>query len=148
MHNIETATAGDIPQLVGLLHALFTQEADFHPDPARQARGLAQIIEQPDHGRIFVLREHGEILGMVNVLFSISTALGGPVAWIEDMVVKPGHRGNGIGSALLRHAIDFARDTGLLRLTLLTDTVNSEAQRFYERHGFERSPMLPMRRVF
>ena len=148
MHDVETATVKDIPQLVSLLEVLFRQEADFHPDPARQERGLRQIVEQPAVGRIFVLREHGEILGMVSLLFSVSTALGGPVAWLEDMVVKPGHRDVGVGSALLRHAIDFAHDTGLLRLTLLTDTANTRAQQYYERHGFERSPMLPMRRLF
>ena len=145
MVTIEPASSDDIPQLAELLSALFTQEADFRPDPARQVRGLRLIIEQPQVGRIFVARESGSIVGMVNLLFTVSTAEGGLVVLLEDLVVRPGHRGKGAGSALLRHAIDFAEANGFARITLLTDRVNEQAMRFYARHGFQLSAMVPMR---
>lgn len=82
---------------------------------------------------------------MVNLLYTISTALGERVAILEDMVVSPSARSLGLGSALLEHAIDHARRQGCRRITLLTDAHNLDAQRFYARHGFARSSMLPMR---
>ena len=84
---------------------------------------------------------------MVNLLFTVSTALGERVVLLEDMVVAPSVRGAGVGSALLTAAIDFARAQRCPRITLLTDRVNADAQRFYARHGFTASDMLPMRWV-
>jgi ribosomal protein S18 acetylase RimI-like enzyme len=82
---------------------------------------------------------------MVNLLYTVSTALGARVALLEDMVVAPQARGRGLGSALLTHAIAHARSQGCRRITLLTDGVNDSAQRFYARHGFTGSGMVPMR---
>jgi len=145
MDVITPATKDDIPQLVSLLHLLFSQEADFTPDADRQARGLSLIIESPQTGVILVARSGSEITGMVNLLFTISTAEGGPVCWLEDMVVRPESRGGGVGSRLLKAAIDHARRHGFLRITLLTDKMNSDAQRFYQRHGFAESGMTTFR---
>lgn len=145
MPHIRPATLSDVPRLCELLQLLFTQEAEFQPDAARQSAGLRQIIEHPEIGSILVLCEAERILGMVNILFSVSTALGGRVAVLEDMVMDLDCRGQGVGSQLLKSAIDFARDTGCLRITLLTDRGNLAAQRFYRRLGFGVSDMLPMR---
>ncbi|WP_020163491.1 GNAT family N-acetyltransferase [Methyloversatilis discipulorum] len=147
MMQIEAATPEDIPALCALLSALFAQEAEFTPDAAAQARGLAMIIGDPRVGSVLVARRDGEVVGMVNLLFTVSTALGERVVLLEDMVVAPSVRGAGVGSALLTAAIDFARAQRCPRITLLTDRVNADAQRFYARHGFTASDMLPMRRV-
>ena len=145
--NVTQANNKDIPQLCELLELLFTQEIEFRPDPAAQAAGLRQVIDFPERGRILVLREGSVILGMVNLLFTVSTALGGRVAILEDMVVRPAQRGAGVGSTLLKAALDFARSAGCHRITLLTDGTNESAQRFYRRHGFNLSEMVPMRIV-
>ena len=142
---ITKATKEDIPELQELLGLLFAQEAEFQPDRSLQSAGLQKIIDSPEHGQILVLREGGLLVGMVNLLFTISTALGGRVAILEDMVVHPDYRGNGAGSKLLQAAIDFAKSAGCRRITLLTDKTNEAAQRFYKRHGFGLSEMIPMR---
>jgi len=145
MELITPATKNDIPQLVSLLGILFSQEADFRPDADKQARGLSQIIDSPQAGIILVARDGNEIVGMVNLLFTISTAEGGPVCWLEDMVVRPEQRGSGLGSRLLEAAIAHARAHGFLRITLLTDKDNSGARRFYQRNGFIESGMMALR---
>lgn len=142
---IMPATATDIPELSQLLTLLFSQEADFTPDQTAQNRGLAQIIGDPATGLILVARQSGQIVGMVNLLYTVSTALGGRVALLEDMVVTPSARGFGVGSQLLDYAIKSARQHGCKRITLLTDRLNGPAQRFYQKHGFGRSAMVPLR---
>lgn len=82
---------------------------------------------------------------MVSLLFTVSTAEGGWVCWLEDMIVHPDHRSGGLGSRLLRHAIDYARAEGCSRITLLTDRVNDGAIRFYGRHCFVQSAMTALR---
>ncbi len=142
---ITRAVAEDIPELCLLLEQLFTQEGEFEPDHLAQERGLAAVINSQEIGDILVARHSGEVIGMVNILYTISTALGGRVGILEDMVVLPNWRGSGVGSKLLGHAIESARNSGCKRITLLTDSDNDGAQRFYQRHGFSRSSMVVFR---
>ncbi len=145
MSQIASATAADIPQLCALLAILFTQEEDFEPDANKQSAGLRRIIERPETGRILVLREGNDAVGMANLLFTVSTACGGKVALLEDMVIHPARRGDGLGGKLLNAAIELARQEGCLRITLLTDRANDAAICFYQRHGFGMSVMMPLR---
>lgn len=142
---ITPANTTDIPALCKLLELLFSQEADFKPDYQAQSRGLARIISNPDLGLIVVARQDEQVVGMVNLLYTVSTALGERVALLEDMVVSPLTRGAGVGSELLKQAIELARLNGCKRITLLTDRDNESAQRFYQRHGFGSSAMIPLR---
>jgi len=145
---LEPATIEDLPQLVELLVALFSVEEDFRPDKAKQEHGLRLILEQPNRGRIFVLRTDHMVIGMVNLLFTISTAEGGLVILMEDVVVHPQHRRQGYGGKLLDYAIQFARAKNFRRITLLTDKISAESQAFFSKHGFSFSSMIPMRLVF
>jgi GNAT superfamily N-acetyltransferase len=145
---IEPATLEDMPQLVDLLSALFAQEEDFVPDPHKQEHGVRLILEQPSRGRIFVMRTDHMAVAMANLLFTISTAEGGPAVLLEDVIVHPQHRGQGYGSQLVDYVIGFARDKGFRRITLLTDRISAESQSFFQKHGFKFSSMIPMRLVF
>lgn len=142
---ITPANASDITALCELLNILFAQEADFKPDYEAQSRGLARIISSPEVGLVVVARQDGQVVGMVNLLYTVSTALGDRVALLEDVVVSPSVRGFGVGSRLIEHAIQFARLNGCKRITVLTDRENESAQRFYQKHGFGFSAMMPMR---
>ena len=142
---IEPATEADLDELSQMLSDLFAQESDFRPDKDKQLRGLRLIFEQPSRGRVFVLRRNGAIVGMINLLFTISTAEGGFVIVLEDLVIHKEYQGKGYGTRLLQHAIDFAKQKNFLRITLLTDRPENVAQEFFRHHGFVESSMIPMR---
>jgi len=148
MIKIEQANIKDIDLLCDLLGMLFTQEEEFSPNLQKQREGLKHIISNPEIGLILVLKRNSIVVGMVNILFTISTALGGKVAILEDLIIQPENRGNGDGSFLLNIAIETARKQGCLRITLLTDEINDGAVKFYLRHGFNKSEMTPLRMVF
>lgn len=143
---VEPATIEDLPALTELVMNLLDVSGDFTPDRAVQERGLGLILEQPNRGRIFVVRNQHQIFGMVNLLFTISTARGGFVILMEDVVIHPDHRGQGYGTMLLDYVADFAKKKHFKRITLLTDRISSESQGFFEKNGFEHSTMIPMRR--
>lgn len=144
---VEPATIEDLPALVELVMELFELQGEYQPDRAAQERGLALILEQPSRGRIFVMRNGHRIIGMVNLLFTISTAMGGFVILMEDVIIHPDHRGQGFGGRLLEHVVEFARQKDFLRITILTDKISAESQNFFRKYGFEYSNMIPMRRV-
>jgi GNAT superfamily N-acetyltransferase len=142
---IEPATLHDLDELSGLLGELFSEESDFRPNKDKQLRGLRLIFEQPNRGRVFVLRRDNVIVGMINLLFTISTAEGGFVMLLEDLVVHRECRGHGYGSKLLAYAIEFAKQKNFLRITLLTDRPEIQSQELFRRFGFYESAMIPMR---
>ncbi len=145
---IEPATLDDLPELTELLYELFTEEEDFVPDREKQMRGLKLILEGPSRGRIFVMRSPNKIIGMINLLITISTAEGGFVLLLEDLIIHREHRGQGYGTKLLDYAIDFAKKKKFLRITLLTDKPNEPQKNFYLKNGFIQSSMVPMRMYF
>lgn len=131
--------------MVELLAQLFDQEVEFEADEVAQTIALNMIMSDRDLGTIVVASRNGKCVGMVLMLYTVSTALGGRVAILEDTVVAEGERGTGIGGKIVEAAIDIAKHEGCKRITLLADSVNVSAHRFYERIGFTRSAMVPFR---
>ncbi|RYD33008.1 MAG: GNAT family N-acetyltransferase [Verrucomicrobiaceae bacterium] len=144
---VEPATLEDLPALTELVMNLLTASGDFTPDRTLQERGLQLILEQPSRGRIFIVRNNDHIFGMVNLLFTISTARGGFVILMEDVVIHPDHRGQGYGTMLVDYVADFAKKKHFKRITLLTDRISAESQEFFKKRGFDYSNMIPMRRI-
>jgi GNAT superfamily N-acetyltransferase len=145
MIELDVARTEELPQLVVLLGILFSQEAEFSPDDAKQGRALEKLLSDSSAGTVYVARDEGRVVAMANLIYTISTAEGGTAALFEDLVVLPGHRGRGIATALVRFIIEEARRRGVLRLTLLTDTQNERAHALYRKLGFTDSSMKPMR---
>ena len=145
--NIDFAAASDLPQLADLLAELFTLESDFAPERDKQLQGLTLIMENPACGQLFVLRDGAQIVGMANALITVSTAEGGRVLLLEDVIVKSEYRGRGLGPQLVRHVLDWARTQGMTRVTLLADKGNHAALNFYEKQGFDQSHMTVLRKT-
>lgn len=142
---VEEAKLSDIERLIDLLTVLFSKEAEFIPNPDVQRAGLRMILEDVTVGSILVLKDEQHIIGMVSLLWTISTALGGRVAFLEDMIIEPSWQGKGGGTLLVEYAIAYAKQFTCKRITLLSDLDNDDAHRFYKRFGFTNSVMQPMR---
>ena len=135
-----------------MLEALFTLESDFQPDPTKQAQALHLLIEHShaDHEQpacvVWVAELDGHVIGMCSLQVLISTAEGGEVGLIEDVIIDAAYRKQGIGHQMLHSLETWARQRGLTRLQLLADTHNGGALAFYERHDWHRMQMLAMRK--
>jgi len=142
--HVSFASLQDIPALCILLGQLFSQEEEFCAQKVLQEKALTTILNNPSLGVILVAKKERKAVGMVNLLFSISTALGDKVILLEDMIVDQKYRDQKIGSLLLTRAKEYAKENGFLRITLLSDEDNLKAHKFYKKHGFVYSP----RKVF
>ena len=140
------ATLEDIPVLCELLWELFSQEVEFTPSKEIQEKALKKIIEDKNIGDIFVAVKENKVVAMVNVLYTISTALGEKVAILEDMVVSQNYKNQKIGSSLIKFALDYLEKNSFKRVTLLTDSDNFNAHNFYKKHGFIKSSMVVFRK--
>jgi GNAT superfamily N-acetyltransferase len=143
---INFAILDDLPRLADLLAELFTLESDFKPERDKQLRGLRIILDEPEMGKLFVLRVDGKVAGMANALMTISTAEGERALLLEDVIVGREYRGSGLGRRLVEHVLEWAKRRGMVRVTLLTDRINQSALEFYRKLGFELSNMAVLRK--
>ena len=78
-------------------------------------------------GGVTVAEHEREVVGLVAV------SRDGEHSWIDQMYIAPSRVSQGIGSALLAHALRSASPT----IRLYTFQENLGARRFYERYGFQ-----------
>jgi GNAT superfamily N-acetyltransferase len=124
-------------------------ESDFSPDREKQARGLELLLSDASSGSIILVADRGEeIIGMCSVQTLISTAEGGPVGMLEDLIVRKDHRGKGTGSRLLSEILAWCASKNISRVQLLRETDNESAQKFYEDHGLTGTNLVCMRKMF
>ena len=142
---IDFASADDLDAMASLLAELFALESDFQPQREKQLAGLRLILDNPSVGQLFVLRVDGRVTGMASALLTVSTAEGGRVVVLEDVIVADRYRGHGLGRRLVEHVMNWAAAHGLPRITLLADQDNSSALAFYESLGFTHSAMRVLR---
>lgn len=143
---IRRAVADDIPQMCDLLTELFSIEADFGVDRDRQARGLQLLLEEEDRSLVLVAAAGNNVVGMCSVQTLISTSEGSPVGLVEDVVVRDGFRGKGVGTSLLEKIFAWCEENGMTRVQLLADRDNQEALYFYTTHKWTYTNMVCMRK--
>jgi ribosomal protein S18 acetylase RimI-like enzyme len=84
---------------------------------------------------LFVAKDDDAIVGTLTlVIFSIPSGLR---AWIEDVVVDEGARGEGVGEALTTSALVLARSRGVRTVDLTSRSSREAANALYVKLGFE-----------
>ena len=125
-----TATTDEVTASMG---ALLPQLSSSSAPPTDGE--VAEIVESPAT-ILFAARDGagGPIVGLLTLaLFRIPTGMRG---WIEDVVVDGAVRGRGVGSALVRAALERARGAGCRTVDLTSRPSREEANRLYVRLGF------------
>lgn len=94
---------------------------------ADRARARSQAGFHPDQTRLAFLGD--AFVGCVTVRPDSPS-----LSWIEHFYIEPDHQGRGVGGLILQRITDDAdRENRTLRLGVLKE---SDANRFYRRHGF------------
>lgn len=97
-------------------------------------------IDRDSRQRLVVVEDQGEIVATLQLSFLPHLVLrGSERAQIEAVRVRSDRRGGGLGEAVLRWAINEARERGCRLVQLTSNASRADARRFYERLGFEAS---------
>jgi len=104
-------------------------------------QAAVQRIVSSEAITLLAARLDGQIVGLLTLaMFPIPT---GFRAWIEDVIVDETARGQGIGEALTKEALDLAEAAGARTVDLTSRPSREAAGRLYERVGFaERSTRI------
>ena len=115
-------------------------DAVVHPDrDVKQQADLANSLAKPG-ATLWVAAVGDEIAGFMVVAVDQTTRVGE----VAIIAVAAAHRGVGIGSALVQHAMDTMRSAGMLVAEIGTggDDFHAPARRCYERNGFVAVPVV------
>ncbi len=139
MANIEIRDAVDA-DLPGILQILADSGIDggssFNLDEAREH--LARLRAWPNF-RLLVAVADGEVAGTYALLIMDKLGKHGtPAGVVEDVAVAPNRQGQGIGKAMMAHALEECRKAGCYKLALSSNVKRESAHRFYESLGFTR----------
>jgi len=144
-HTIRRAKHSDISGMIKLLGILFSIETDFTINEVIQQRGLEMMLNGGTNRCVMVAELDQQIIGMCTAQILVSTAEGGIVALIEDLVVEESCRGKGIGKELLLIIESWAIARGVSRLQLLADQNNTRALEFYKTMDWKVTQMICLR---
>jgi ribosomal protein S18 acetylase RimI-like enzyme len=121
------------PALVAAFGRLTPQLSSSNPPPTDAE--LQEIVASSATVLFMAVDDDGRFVGTLTLaLFRIPTALR---AWIEDVIVDDAARGQGVGEALNRAALDRAGVEGAKTVDLTSRPSREAANRLYTRIGFE-----------
>ncbi len=140
---LRRARRDDLGALVGLLAADALRANDDSDAPERRAlyeAAFDAIDRDPAHTLVAVEDAAGDVVATMQLTMLPGLARGGATRMqVEAVRVAASARGHGLGSAMLRWAIDDARSRGAALVQLTSDARREEAHRFYGRLGFSPS---------
>ncbi|WP_367892752.1 bifunctional helix-turn-helix transcriptional regulator/GNAT family N-acetyltransferase [Flavivirga aquimarina] len=104
-----------------------------------------EVLSKPEQyivkkgGHIFFAKINEQIVGTVALMPIGNNGL----FELTKMAVSPKHRGHKIGQQLMQHCIDFAKEMGLPKLVLYSNTSLENAIYIYRKYGFIEQPLEP-----
>jgi GNAT superfamily N-acetyltransferase len=127
------AGADDAEAVAQLLHDFNTEFDTPTPGTAVLTRRLRSLLAEPSTIAYLV----GEpAAGVALVTLRSNVWYDGPVALLDELYVSPDRRGHGLGAAMIHLLITDAKERGVSAIEINVDAGDVDAQRFYERHGF------------
>ena len=134
MHGIRFAAPGDEHVILGLIRELAEYEHALDEVIATPEL-LAEWLFERKTCECLILSTGGEDVGMALFFHNFSTWLGRGGIYLEDLYVKPEHRGKGFGTALLTKLAQVALERGCGRLEWACLDWNTPSIEFYKSLG-------------
>jgi GNAT superfamily N-acetyltransferase len=136
------ATREDLPEIVRMLSDDFlglTRERYENPLPESYLKAFEEI-DADKNNELIVAENDGKIIGTLQITFTPSISFqGGKRATVESVRVDEKYRGQGIGKEMMKWVIERAKKENCISMQLTTNSERTDAHRFYENLGFERS---------
>lgn len=127
------ATVAEAAVVADLLDR-FNREFDAPtPGPAVLAPRLERLLSGRD---VLALLVGDPAVGLALLTLRPNVWCEGSVALLDELYVVPAERNHGLGTALLKTAEEECRRRGAELLEINVDGEDTDARRFYERHGY------------
>ncbi len=132
---IRPATAADVPTILRFVRDLATFEREPDAVEATDAMLHDALFGAAPAAEAVIAESDGEAQGFALFFHNFSTWTGRRGLYLEDLYVTPDARGQGVGTALLRHLAGIAVARGCGRFEWSVLDWNADAIAFYRRMG-------------
>jgi GNAT superfamily N-acetyltransferase len=132
---IRTASAADVPQILQFIRDLAEYERLADLVIATEESLHATLFGERPYAEVVIGEEDGQPAGFALFFHNYSTFLAAPGIYLEDLYVRPEHRGKGYGRALLARLASIAKQRGCGRLEWAVLNWNDPAIGFYKSLG-------------
>jgi GNAT superfamily N-acetyltransferase len=137
---IRRATAEDVPAIVAIYAGDDLGGSRESPEDVEAYQKSFAVLDADPAHLLAVADLDGEVVGTFHLTVLPGVARRGMTrALIESVHVPSDHRGQGVGSAMMRWAVDESRARGCGLVQLTSNAARTDAHRFYERLGFKPS---------
>lgn len=102
------------------------------PDAERNRRFFSRFLGPSEEGLLLGAWMRGELVGFATLYWFHSSTEAADTVLMNDLFVREGVRGAGVGRALIRAALEEARGRGAAHLEWYTAPDNETAQRLYD----------------
>ena len=138
--DIRTATLDDVPAIVAMLADDPLGATRETPDDLGPYLSAFAAIDADPNNHLVVADRDGQVLGTLQLTIIPGLARTGMGrGLIEAVRIHADARGMGLGETMVRWAIERSRELGCGLVQLTTDITRTDAHRFYERVGFDRT---------
>ena len=129
---VDEAGFGDVVRLVDDYRVHYRMQSDLD-GTERWLRGTASRAQL----RCYLATASADVAVGVALVFPSPMTVRLDELWaLRDLYVASGHRGQGVGRALVSRVLDDARAAGVPRISLQTETDNDAARALYRSLGF------------
>lgn len=132
---LRAAAPRDIPLVRELIEGLAEYERLRHECVATDALLEQALFGPRPYAEVVIAEWNAEPAGFALFFHNFSTFLARPGIYLEDLYVRPEHRGHGVGKALLQHLAALALQRGCGRLEWSVLDWNEDAIGFYRKLG-------------
>ena len=133
---IRPAAGTDVPVIAALVRQLAEYEQLLDQVTMTEADLSSNLFGSHPHAEVLLAEtDAGEVFGFALYFHTFSTFLGRPGLYLEDLYVRPEHRGSGAGKALLARLAALAVERGCGRVEWAVLDWNAPSIAFYEALG-------------
>lgn len=132
---LRPATRTDVPQILAFIRELGEYERLAHEVVADEAILADSLFGTRPGAEVVIAEVDGAPAGFALFFHNFSTFHGRPGLYLEDLYVRPGFRGHGIGRRLMGHLAKLAVERGCRRFEWSVLDWNAPAIRFYRALG-------------
>lgn len=136
MTALHLARPEDIDRLLTMVAAFHAEYGIDRDDAARQ-RALIPLLDGSPHGVAYLIGPQRAPIGYVVISFGWSLEYGGMDGFVDEIFIRPGVRGRGIGSEVLTTLPKALAGAGLKALHLEVHRENARLRRLYARLRFQ-----------
>jgi ribosomal protein S18 acetylase RimI-like enzyme len=129
------AKISDIDQLLVLIGD-FYQHFHYPYIESEKRLTLQELLTTPSVGQVYLIRKDQRTVGYVFLSFYFSLEFGGRTAFIDELFILPGDRGQGIGSGVIILVEQQCRELKLKAIHLESERTNERATALYAKLGF------------